>query len=619
MGVVVDNVRIVPLPKWKAMIIDRTRDVSTPSPPQDGAQAGLWIQLGMMRRALWASPVRNSLLALGASIFLIVAATAYGQIRLNRWNQPFYDALSHRNLRGFITQLAIFGVIAGALLALNVAQRWFGETLKLKLREGLVHDLVQNWMAPGRAFRLANAGAIGVNPDQRMHEDARHLTELSADLGIGLLQDSLLLATFINILWSLSSSFVFHVAGRSLAVPGYMVWAAIIYAGSASLLSYWVGRSLIGRNAERYAREAALRFSLVRVNEHIDAITLAGGEADEARRIELDLRSVLGAMRLLVTGTTNLTWVTAGYGWFTLVAPILVAAPLYFSGSLTFGGLMMASGAFIQVQSSLRWFVDNFSTLADWRATLLRVASFRRAVLAAADLQTLPGRIEFVDGEPGKIVIDGLRISSPAGSAALCEPHVEVKVGERVLFCGESSTAKRLFFRVLAGLWPCGEGRIARRAGETSLYLPRAPYLPPGTVREVLAYPSSVEEFRGEDCERALERLGLGRLVPLLDDADGWGTVLSDSENQSLAFARALLHAPAWLVIDEALETLEDDDLARVKDMLTTDLAGTGVLYIGRRGAHDSLFTRTVRIVGGESARRGDAIARGAEPMPATA
>ena len=240
----------------------------------------------MMARALWASPTRNVLVLLAVALFLVIAATAFGQIRLNSWNQPFYDALSRRDFPHFLVQLGVFGIIAGALLVLNVAQRWLGEMLKLKLREGLVHDLVQHWLSPVRAFRLANAGDIGVNPDQRMHEDARHLTELSADLGIGLLQDSILLITFINILWGISSQFVFHVAGRTFAIPGYMVWAAIIYAGSASLLSYWVGRSLIERNAERYAREAELRFSLVRVNEHIDAIALAGGEADEARRIE---------------------------------------------------------------------------------------------------------------------------------------------------------------------------------------------------------------------------------------------------------------------------------------------------------------------------------------------
>jgi vitamin B12/bleomycin/antimicrobial peptide transport system ATP-binding/permease protein len=153
-----------------------------------------------------------------------------------------------------------------------------------------------------------------------------------------------------------------------------MVWAAVAYSASASLLSYWVGKNLVNRNADHYAREADLRYSLVRINDHIDAIALAGGEAEEARHIEVDLGAVLAAMRRLVTGLTNLTWVTAGSGWLTIVAPIIAAAPLYFAGKITFGGLMLASGAFMQVQSSLRWFVDNFSTIADWRATLLRVA-----------------------------------------------------------------------------------------------------------------------------------------------------------------------------------------------------------------------------------------------------
>jgi putative ATP-binding cassette transporter len=194
------------------------------------------------------------------------------------------------------------------------------------------------WMLPRRAFRLASVGPIGVNPDQRMHEDTRRLTELSADLSIGLLQAVILLATFVSVLWSLSEGFAFHIGYYLVAIPGYMVWAGIFYAGSASLLSYWVGRGLIDRNAERYAREADLRFSLGRVNEHIDAISLASGEAGEARRLKLDLAAVLAAMRALVIGHTNLTWVTAGYGWLTLIVPILVAAPLYFSGTISFVG-----------------------------------------------------------------------------------------------------------------------------------------------------------------------------------------------------------------------------------------------------------------------------------------
>jgi vitamin B12/bleomycin/antimicrobial peptide transport system ATP-binding/permease protein len=579
-----------------------------PPPPADAAAAedssdfdgaadsGLLAQVGMMLRASWVSPARGALLALCVAIFVVVVATAYGQIKLNSWNQPFYDALSHKNMHEFWMQLGVFGVIAGALLALNVAQRWLVETLKLKLREGLVVDLVQGWMQPGRAFRLAHAGSIGVNPDQRMHEDARHLTELSGDLGVGLLQASILLASFISVLWGISNNFAFHAGGRAIVIPGYMVWAAVLYSGSASLLSYWVGRSLIRNNADRYAREADLRFSLVRVNEHIDSITLARAEPDETRRIELDLNRVLRAMRLLVTGNTRLTWVTAGYGWFTLVAPILVAAPLYFDGDLTFGGLMMASGAFIQVQSSLRWFVDNFSTLADWRATLLRVANFRRAVLMSDVLHDATGRIEFVEGSSGNVMFDNVAIASPAGGVKLKETHVEIKPGERVLVVGDSGTGKTLLFRTLAGLWPWGSGRVTRPAGAAAFFMPRTEYFPPGTLREALAYPSAVGDFTSEACQHALERLGLERLVPLLDSRGRWDLTLTEGEQHSLAFASVLLHAPRWLVIDEALEALEDEQRPKVMELLAKDLAETTILYIGRAVAQDSLFKRVLHL-----------------------
>ncbi|HTC39725.1 MAG TPA: ABC transporter ATP-binding protein/permease, partial [Steroidobacteraceae bacterium] len=467
---------------------------------EERANSRLLPQLEMMARALWASPVRNTLFLLSGSIFFVVAVTAYGQIRLNNWNQPFYDALSHREFAQFLDQLGVFGLIAGTLLVLNVGQRWLGETLKLKLRQGLGLDLIHNWLVPGRAFRLTNAGPMGVNPDQRMHEDARHLTELTGDLGIGLLQSSILLASFVKVLWSLSNNFAFHFDGRQIVIPGYMVWAAIVYSGSASLLSYWVGRSLIDRNADRYAREADMRFSLVRVNEHIDAIALSGGEPDEARRIDMDFKGVLDATARLVTGLTNLTWITAGYGWFTLVAPILVAAPLYFAGNLTFGGLMLASGAFMQVQSSLRWFVDNFSTIADWRATLLRVAGFRRAVIDTDIMHNVEDRIAYATGPAGVFEVDDLKISSPSGCTLLQEKKVQIKRGERVLIVGESGTGKTLLFRALAGLWPWGSGTVTHPGDEEILYMPRTPYFPPGTLREVLAYPKPVSDFESKAC-----------------------------------------------------------------------------------------------------------------------
>jgi putative ATP-binding cassette transporter len=353
-----------------------------PARSRISGRADLLSQLTMMTKALLASPLRDRLLGIGGAIFIVVAVTTYAQIRLNRWNQPFYDALARRDLHGFWVQLTVFAIIAGSLLVLNVVQRFLSETMKLWLRQGLTQDLVHEWLKPNRASHLSEAGTIGINPDQRMHEDARHLTELSGDLGVELMQSTVLVVTFTSVLWRVSGSFSLTIFGRVYVVAGYMVWAAIAYAVSASLLSYWVGRSLVLRNAQRYQRESELRAALMRTNEHVLAVQARGRILGTARRKILDrLNGVLAAMMRLVFGLTNLTWITAGYGWLMLVAPILVAAPAYFAGRLTFGGMMMAVGAFNQVQLSLRWYVDNFSSIADWRATLLRVAEFRRALI----------------------------------------------------------------------------------------------------------------------------------------------------------------------------------------------------------------------------------------------
>jgi putative ATP-binding cassette transporter len=565
----------------------------------DESASGLFAQVGLLTRALMASRSGKAVTTLAIAISVVIAATAYWQIRLNSWNKPFYDALSRRDLQAFLLQLGMFCVIAGTLLVLNVAQRWIVESLKIKMREGLVQDLLAGWMQPRRAFWLANAGAIGVNPDQRMHEDARKLCELSADLGTGLLQATILLVTFASVLWVLSQDFSVRIGDQDYAIPGFMLWAAIAYAGIGSLLSYWVGHSLIRRNADRYAREADLRFSLVRINEHLDGISLAAGEADERRRVELDLADVLAATVRLVAGLTNLTWITAGFGWITTVAPILVAAPLYFNGKISFGGLMMAAAAFTQAQSSLRWFVDNFSVIADWRATLLRVANFRHALTTAGMVPEFDSQITYETGEPGTLAISGLEIVSRTGLDVLEESEVVVHAGERILIVGAPGTAKAQLFRALAGLWPWGRGRIRGPGGEAMLCIPRGtPYLPRGTLREVLAYPQPVGVFGQTEFAHALARLGLDRLAPMLDVTLRWDRELNQDEQLSLVFARIVLQAPPWVLIDDIFGSLDDEALARVVAVFGKELKQTAMIHIGRAAqAHDPLFSRVLHLV----------------------
>ncbi len=213
-------------------------------PPDDPASAdkatlsGLFSDFLWMAAGFWVSPQRNKLIGLGGALVAVVGATAYMQIRLNSWNRPFYNALTNKDMPGFLLQLVVFGELAGILLVLNVAQMWLNQSSKVVMRQGLVDDLLNEWLKPKRAFRLSNSGVIGANPDQRLQADAQHLTDLSTDLGIGLLQSSLLLLLFVGVLWGLSQGEFLPVAGREFAPPGYLVWCALLYAGAASYLSW---------------------------------------------------------------------------------------------------------------------------------------------------------------------------------------------------------------------------------------------------------------------------------------------------------------------------------------------------------------------------------------------
>ncbi len=550
-----------------------------------------------MASGFWLSPQRNKLLMLAGALIGVVGATAYMQIRLNSWNRPFYNALTNKDMPAFLSQLVVFGELAGILLVLNVAQMWLNQSSKVVMRQGLVNDLLNEWLKPKRAFRLSNSGVIGANPDQRLQADAQHLTDLSTDLGIGLLQSTLLLLLFVGVLWGLSRGEFLPVAGRDFSPPGYLVWCALLYAGAASYLSWRVGRPLIDLNAEHYAREAEFRFALVRINEHIDGITLYGGEADERRGLDGVFGSVLDISRQIVSAVTRLTWITAGYGWFTIIAPILVAAPAYFRGTMSFGELMVIVGAFNQVQTALRWFVDNFSNLADWRATLLRVARFRKAIMKMDDLGEATSRIQFSVAAEPSIKIDDLHVASPAGCVMLSEPHANMNPSERVLITGDNGEHKALLFRAIGGLWPWGSGQITHPERRSIMFMPVRAYIPPGTLRAAVAYPHSTEDYDAPAIVDALAAVGLEHLGPHLEKENRWDRELTDNEKQCVAFARVVLQRPGWVVVNDALDVLDPELRTRIRALFEGEYADVGMINIGHDQPDSPFYPRKLHIV----------------------
>ncbi|WP_160773856.1 ABC transporter ATP-binding protein/permease [Stappia sediminis] len=541
------------------------------------------------------------LLALG--IVLVLIATVAGQVRLNLWQGSFYDALERKDIQAFMQQIVVFLAIISVLLTLAVGQTWLQEMIKVRLREWMTHDLLDEWLMGNRAYWMQFAGEIGINPDQRMQEDARHLTELSASLGIGFLQASLLLVSFLGVLWVLSEQVMFSLNGHSFSIPGYMVWCALAFATAGSWLSWWVGRPLIQLNYDRYSAEADLRFAMVRDNENAEGIALRDGEKDERKLFDGTIDRLIGVMCRLANGLARLTWVTSGYGWLALVAPILVAAPGYFGGSLSFGGLMMVVGAFFQVQQSLRWYVDNFAGIADWRATLSRIVNFRDALLKVDEMHRNVPRIAMSASASGNLVLDDVTLYLPNGQAALDAPHIEVAPGKHVLIVGGSGSGKTALVLAFAGLWPWGTGTIRMPAQESVLFLRERPYLPLGTLRSVMGYPAPPKPIDDAMICGALKQVGLEYLDASLDREERWDKTLALDEQQRLAFAHLLIYAPKWVFLDDALSALDEKQREELMAVFYGPLSGTTVISTSRMPEQDHFYNRTFnlrRLPGGE-------------------
>eukprot|EP00913_Durusdinium_trenchii_P010599 g9943.t1 len=557
------------------------------APPQ-AYELPLSGQLRMMMRAFWASPVRPTILALTVALLAVIVATTYAQYRLNVWNGPFYDALERRDMAEFLRQLVVFSVIAASLTLLNVVQAWLNQITAMRMREGLARDLADVWLTPGRALKLAAAGPIASNPDQRLHEDTRILAENTTALAIGLVNSTILLGSFIGVLWAISTDFLFHVGGITVFIPGYMVWATILYALIGSVLSNVVGNPLARLNADRYAREAELRAALVRANENLKPITLAQGEPNELTRVQGAIGGVLEMLRKVAWALTNLTWVSAGFGWLALVAPIIIASPMYFSGELSFGGLMMAVGAFNQVNLALRWYVANYSVIADWRATLARVSFFRSALLMT-DTPASEGEVitYLRDAGGDSLCLTSIEVygEPDAGAAGhgirLREPICTIARGERVMINGDPGTDRHLFFQAVAGIWPWGRGEIRIPLADHMIMMPQEGYLPTASLREVMTYPAGIEGITDEALRQALHLAGLERLVDRLDSVERWDRLLDKDEEAALQVANAMLRRPGWLVMDDVLEGLEPETQARLLDVLASLDAST-LIYIGR-------------------------------------
>jgi len=554
--------------------------------------ADLWA----LSKPYWFSDERWAARGLLAVIVALNLALVYVNVLLNKWNNDFYNTLQNMDKDGFFHQLAKFAVIAAAYIVIAVYQLYLNQMLQIRWRRWLTDRYLADWIGERTYYRLQLTDRGTDNPDQRIADDLAAFCDRTLNLTLGLMSSVVTLISFVSILWTLSGTLSFPLNSSRIDIPGYMVWVALVYAIAGTGMIYVIGRPLIGLNFNQQKFEANFRFSLVRFRENTEAIALYAGEADEIRGLRRRFGDVVANWWAIMKRQKTLTWFRAGYNQIAVIFPFVVAAPRYFAGSIQLGGLMQTASAFGQVQDALSWFVNAYTQLAEWKATVDRLTTFRSATRRAQEAtQTETGVMVTADDSTGYAAHD-VKIDLPDGQPLLAPFDIELKPGESVLVTGPSGSGKSTLFRALAGIWPFGRGTVSRPQRARVLFLPQKPYLTIGSLREQLCYPAVPDAFDDAELRAALDMSGLRHLAGRLDDEQHWAQQLSGGEQQRVAFARALLHQPDWLFMDEATSALDEATESALYRLLRQRLPHAAIVSIGHRSSLRQFHQRRLEI-----------------------
>lgn len=512
----------------------------------------------------------------------------------NDWNARFYNALQDKNVDAFWAEMRYFLVIGTLFILVAVYRLWFRQMLQIRWRRWLTDVYFREWLRDRTYYRMELTRAASDNPEQRIQEDCDAFTQQTLSIVLGLISEVLTLITFTVILWRLSGSITVPILG-GIDIPGYMMWVAVAYAAVGSWLTYRIGRPLVRVNYELQRSNADFRYRMTRVRENAESIALYRGEPDEARRLEGSFGVIYRVWWDYMRYNKRLTWFTAFYGQAADVFPIVVASPRYFSGAIPFGVLTQTAGAFGRVQGALSWFVDTFGTLADWKATTDRLTGFGDAMAAAKRAQRTERQFDVVEGDAGVLALEDVEVDLPDGRVLLRDVELTLPRGRSLVIQGPSGSGKTTLFRVIAGIWPFGRGRVRLPKGARVLFLPQRPYLPLGTLRQALVYPDHADDHSDADCAEVLRACRLPDLVGRLAEEGNWAMTLSPGEQQRLAFARALLYRPDWLFLDEASSALDEPTEAEIYRMLQRRLPDATLISIAHKPGvaafHDGRLT----------------------------
>ena len=512
------------------------------------------------------------------------------------WDKRFYDALAAfdgASMPALIVEyLGYMAMIIGCI----VCGDWLQKRLIFRWRTHLTEQFQQNWLEGHKHYRLRLTGEPD-NPDQRIAEDIYLLADKSIGLFRSFINNIAKFSAFVAVLWTLSGVQTFNISGRDITIHGYLVWVALIYSVISTLIAHLVGRKLKNLNIDRQHREADYRAALLRVRDHAEQIAFYnGGEAETGRLKQRYLR-IRDNWRRLTNCEFRQETFWATYVRISIFIPILATLPMYLAKTMTFGDMMQTRTSFARVQDSFGWFIDSYRRLIEWAAVVERLSGFQTALEqveqegrspASEPAPTLNNR-----RQSGILVLQNLTVHTQTGSPLLTDINLEAHAPEWVLLEGRSGIGKSTLLRALAGLWPYYQGSFALDG--SLLFLPQRPYLPADTLRHTVSYPHPACQD-DQLIQTTLEQVGLGRLKDNLDEPYEWHGILSGGEQQRLSLARALLHKPQILFLDEATNQLDGESALALMQTLKRALLDTLVIGISHQPEIQALFGRKVNL-----------------------
>src|SRR5262245_15190747 len=541
-------------------------------------------QLGPLIRLYWTSPDArwgSLLLALAAAFEL---GTVWGNVLVADAERRVLDALADRQSAAFAAAIGAFFAASAVFVVTSTYRVYMRQSLEIRWRRGLTARYVDRWIGP-QAYLLPElqSGAID-NPDQRIQEDGRDFVASALGLSLSLLAALATLASFGDILRTLSARFPFRLGSLELHIPGFMLWVAVACSVVSMWLTHVVGRRLVPINFDRLRREANFRYGLTRFRDNAEAVALSRGEDVERQATLERFGHVIRNWWELIRAQRNLTLLTGGIGQTNNVVPVLISVPAYLAGAISLGTIAQIRIAYGQLSGALGWFVFAYQEIARWRANVERLSTFSEVIDATART-VAHGGIRVVPADGAVLRLDDLRIEEPDGRVLLDGANATVRAGDRVAITGPSGTGKTLLLRAIAGIWPFGAGRIEIPTRARMLFVTKWPFVPIGTLRAAASYPAPEGAFPDERIAELFGLLGLDRLVARLGDTEPWDQVLSPHEQQRLALVRALLHAPDWLFLDKATSALDEPMERRVYELVREQLPRATIVSIAHRPA----------------------------------